>query len=88
MKEKPESMKQRRVAVTISLPPGLAEEYSALARREAKNRSQLFRDMFLVYRTQSLEREFYDLQREGRRLAGRKKIFKEEDVEKIVFAGR
>ena len=39
-------MGRSRVAVTISLPPQLADDYDRLARATAKNRSQLFREMF------------------------------------------
>lgn len=39
-----------RVAVTISIPSELAKEYDRLARTTAKNRSQLFREMFESYR--------------------------------------
>ena len=42
-------MKRRRVAMTLSIPPEIAEDYEKIAEREAKNRSQLFRDMFLLY---------------------------------------
>lgn len=81
-------MKRRRVAMTISLPPEIAENYEKLAKQEAKNKSQLFRDMLLVYQAQALEQEFFDLQRYGVKLARRKGILSEEDVEKIVFEGR
>jgi hypothetical protein len=49
-----ESMKRRRVAVTISLPPEIAKDYERIADQEAKNKSQLFRDMFLLYREKTL----------------------------------
>ncbi len=81
-------MKRRRVAVTISLPPEIAEDYEKIAEQEAKNKSQLFRDMFSLYREKTLEREFYDLQRYGAKKAREKGILTEKDVEKIVFAGR
>jgi metal-responsive CopG/Arc/MetJ family transcriptional regulator len=81
-------MKRRRVAVTISLPPEIAEDYERIANREAKNKSQLFRDMFSLYREKALEREFFDLQRYGAKMAKGKGILTEKDVEKIVFKGR
>ena len=81
-------MKRRRVAMTISLSPEIAERYEKLAQKEAKNKSQLFRDMFLLYNAKILEQEFLDLQREGARLARKKGIFTEKDVERIVFEGR
>ena len=81
-------MKRRRVAMTISIPPEIAEDYEKIARKEAKNKSQLFRDMFLIYKTQTLERDFLSLQREGAKLARKRAIYTEKDVEKIVFEGR
>jgi hypothetical protein len=83
-----ETVKRRRVAVTISLPPEIAKDYERIADQEAKNKSQLFRDMFSFYREKTLEREFFDLQRYGARMARQKSILTEKDVEKIVFEGR
>jgi len=81
-------MKRRRVAVTISLPPEIAKDYDKMAKQEAKNKSQLFRDMFLQYRKNTLEQEFFDLQRYGVKLARGKCILTEKDVERIVFEDR
>lgn len=81
-------MKRRRVAVTISIPPEIAEDYEKLAEKEAKNKSQLFRDMFLIYKAKALEQEFFDLQREGTKLARERGILTEKDVERIVFEDR
>ncbi len=81
-------MARRRAAITISLPPEIAEDYKRLAQKEAKNKSQLFRDMFLLYKEQVLEQEFYDLQRYGTKLARGKGILTEKEVERIVFEGR
>jgi hypothetical protein len=81
-------MKRRRVAVTISLPPEIAKDYERIADQEAKNKSQLFRDMFSLYREKTLEQEFFDLQRYGAKRAREKSILTEKDVERIVFEGR
>lgn len=81
-------MKRRRVAMTISLPPEIAKDYERLAQQQVKNKSQLFRDMFLLYKEQTLEREFFELQRYGTKLAKGRGILTEEDVERIVFEGR
>jgi hypothetical protein len=81
-------MKRRRVAVTISLPPEIAKDYEKIADQEAKNKSQLFRDMFSLYREKALEREFFDLQGYGAKRAREKAILTEKDVERIVFEGR
>jgi len=81
-------MKRRRVAVTISIPPEIAKDYEKIANQEAKNKSQLFRDMFSLYREKTLKREFFDLQRYGAKMAREKRILTEKDVERIVFEGR
>lgn len=80
--------KRTRRAVTISMPHDMAEEYDSLARRLAKNRSVLFREMFLAYKRQNLKEEFRELQTYGVDLAQKKGIFTESDVEKLVFEGR
>ncbi len=81
-------MKRRRVAMTVSLPPEIAEDYERLAQQQAKNKSQLFREMFFLYKEQTLEKEFFELQRYGTKLARRRGVLTEEDVERIVFEDR
>jgi metal-responsive CopG/Arc/MetJ family transcriptional regulator len=81
-------MGRSRVAVTISIPPGLAEEWDRLARETAKNRSELFREMFELYRQSQEEKTFRSLQRYGRRKARERGIFTERDVERLVFEDR
>jgi len=81
-------MKKTRTAVTISMPQDMAEEYDKLAKRLAKNRSVLFREMFLAYKRQALEKEFRELQKYGTGLARKKGFLTEADVEKLVFEGR
>ena len=80
--------KQTRAAVTISMPQEMAEEYDNLAKRLAKNRSVLFREMFLAYKRQNLKEEYRELQTYGAALARKKGIFTESDIEKLVFEGR
>jgi len=81
-------VKKMRKVVTISLPPEIALEYEKLAKKEAKNKSQLFRDMFRFYKEKALENEFFKLQRYGSIKARKKGILTEKDVERIVFEGR
>ena len=81
-------MGRNRVAVTISIPPRLAEDYDRLARSTAKNRSQLFRDMFELYRQRREEEALQSLQRYGRRKARERGILTERDVERLVFEDR
>ena len=77
-----------RVAVTISIPPAMSEEYDRLARATAKNRSELFREMFDSYRRARGEELFNELQRYGARKAREKGVRTERDVERLVFEDR
>ncbi len=81
-------MKRTRVPVTVSVPSDLAVKFEKLAKAEAKNKSQLFRDMFATYRQRKREEEFFALQRYGARQARRKGMLTEDDVEAWVFQGR
>ena len=81
-------IKEKRTAITISMPGNMAEEYDKLAKRLAKNRSAFFREMFLAYKRQYLKEEFRELQTYGITLAQKRGLFTESDVEKLVFEGR
>lgn len=82
------AVKRGRVAVTISLPPDVAKEYDRIARATAKNRSELFREMFDSYRYARGEALFGELQRYGSRKARERGIRTERDVERLVFEDR
>jgi metal-responsive CopG/Arc/MetJ family transcriptional regulator len=77
-----------RIAVTISMPQDMAEEYENMARIMSKNKSVLFREMFKDYKRQALEKDFQELQRYGAEQGRKKGLFTESDVEKLVFQGR
>ncbi|MDO8546982.1 MAG: ribbon-helix-helix protein, CopG family [Nitrospirales bacterium] len=79
---------QKRVPLTVSLPPNLAREFDKLAEAEEKNKSQLFRDMFRTYRQRRQEEEFFELQRYGARQARKKGVLTENDVDAIIFRNR
>ena len=81
-------MQRTRVPVTVSLPSNLAESFERLAKAEAKNKSQLFREMLAVYERRRREEQFHELQRYGVKKARKKGILTEDDVEKLVFQGR
>ncbi|MBH0193148.1 MAG: ribbon-helix-helix protein, CopG family [Nitrospira sp.] len=81
-------MKRTRVPITVSLPSNLAENFERLAKAEAKNKSQLFRDMLTAYERRRREEQFHELQRYGVRQARKKGVLTEADVEKLVFQGR
>jgi metal-responsive CopG/Arc/MetJ family transcriptional regulator len=78
----------KRVPVTVSLPPDLARKFERWAKAEAKNKSQLFRDMLRAYEQRRLEQEFFELQRYGARQARKKGILTEARVEALVFRDR
>jgi metal-responsive CopG/Arc/MetJ family transcriptional regulator len=78
----------KRVPVTVSLPPDLARKFERWAKAEAKNKSQLFRDMFRAYEQRRSEQEFFELQRYGARQARKKGILTEAHVEALVFRDR
>jgi metal-responsive CopG/Arc/MetJ family transcriptional regulator len=81
-------MKRSRVPVTVSLPSNLAENFERLAKAEAKNKSQLFREMLTIYERRRREEQFHELQRYGVKRARKKGVLTEADVEKLVFQGR
>ena len=81
-------MKRPRVPVTVSVPSNLATRFEKLAKAEAKNKSQLFRDMFTIYERRRQEEEFVSLQRYGVKQAHKRGILTEADVEALVFQGR
>jgi metal-responsive CopG/Arc/MetJ family transcriptional regulator len=82
------SAKRGRVAVTISIPPEVAAEWDRLARATAKNRSELFREMFDSYRRARGEDVFGELQRYGSRRARERGVRTEREVERLVFEDR
>lgn len=81
-------MKRGRVPLTVSVPAELATKFEKLAKAEAKNKSQLFREMISVYEQRRREEEFFALQRYGARQARKKGVLTEDDVEALVFQDR
>lgn len=81
-------MKRTRVPVMVSLPSNLAENFERLAKAEAKNKSELFREMLTVYERRRREEQFHELQRYGVKKARKKGVLTEADVEQLVFQGR
>ncbi len=72
-------MKRTRVPITVSLPSNLAENFERLAKAEAKNKSQLFRDMLTAYARRRREEQFYESQRYGAKQARKKGVLTEAD---------
>ncbi|MBM4141948.1 MAG: CopG family transcriptional regulator [Nitrospira sp.] len=78
---------RKRIAMTISLPPEIAQEYNKIARTKGETKSQLFREMFNLYRQEKLEDEFFRLQKYGTKKAKEMKLT-EKDIERFIFEGR
>jgi len=78
---------RKRVAMTVSLPPDIAKEYEVMAKTKGETKSQLFREMFIFYRQEKLENEFFRLQKYGVKKAREMKLT-EKDIEQLVFEGR
>jgi metal-responsive CopG/Arc/MetJ family transcriptional regulator len=81
-------MVQKRVALTVSVPPALARKFERMANAALKSKSQLFREMFRNYEQRILEDEFCRLQRYGVQQARKKGLYTEEEVEALVFQDR
>jgi metal-responsive CopG/Arc/MetJ family transcriptional regulator len=79
-----------RTAVTIgfSVPPETAERVERMARREGRNKSELFRDMVRVYGQQRDLEVFEELAAYGRGKAERLGIRTEDDVERLIDEAR
>jgi hypothetical protein len=78
---------RQRVVMTLSLPPDTAKEYRKIAKAKGESGSQLFREMFDLYKRQKLIDEFAELQQYGARKAKKLNIT-EKEIEKLVFEGR
>jgi predicted DNA-binding protein len=78
---------RKRIAMTISIPPDIAQEYNKIARTKGETKSQLFREMFNLYKQEKLEDEFFRLQRYGAKKAKEMKLT-EKDIERFIFEGR
>ena len=80
--------KRNSRVLTVSLPPGSAEDFERIAEQEGRNRSELFREMLRVYRVYLETRSFESLQRYGAAQAARFGIKDEKDVERLIQEAR
>jgi hypothetical protein len=78
---------RQRVVMTLSLPPDTAKEYRKIAKSKGESGSQLFREMFDLYKRQRLKEELAVLQEYGSKKAKKLKMT-EKEIEKLVFEGR
>ena len=78
---------RQRVVMTLSVPPDTAKEYRKLAKAKGETISQLFRQVFSLYKEEKLREEFLQLQRYGAKKVRELKIT-EKDIEKLIFEDR
>lgn len=81
-------MARKTAVLGFSVSPALAREYKQLAEREGTTKSDLFRRMVSIYKSEREEQEFIALQR---KMAGRVRktgALTEKEVERIVFEDR
>lgn len=78
---------QQRAVITISVPPLTAKEYRKIAGEKGESISQLFREMFDLYKRQKLKEEFKSLQEYGAQRTKRLNLT-EREIEKLIFEGR
>jgi hypothetical protein len=78
---------RNRVVMSISVPPETAREWQQLAMKKGESLSQLFREMFSLYKQDRFKEEFFDLQRYGRKKAQTLKIT-EKSIERLIFEDR
>lgn len=80
-------MKRASEILAVSVPPEAARDFRRIAEQEGRNKSELFREMLRVYRSQRERREFEELQRYGARRA-RELGVTEKDVERLIHQYR
>ena len=66
---------------TISLPPELAQKAEALAKRDSRTMSELFREAFRSYYAQQAQRALEEI---GEYAASRKPGYTEADVPRLI----
>ncbi|MFO7951717.1 MAG: hypothetical protein R6U91_02770 [Bacillota bacterium] len=78
-------MGERKTKVIgFSVPPEIYDEIVSYAEKEQKTKSELFREMVSVYRSNKEEEEYKRLLKYGRLRALEQGIKSEEDVEKAI----
>jgi CopG family transcriptional regulator/antitoxin EndoAI len=81
-------MSRATKTLTVSLPPQLYEEVERIAKQENKTKSELFRDMLLVYEDFLDERRWRRLRRAGGESARKLGVKTEADIERLVHEAR
>lgn len=81
-------MGRKTTVLGFSVNPELAREYERLAQKEQTTKSDLFRRMIQVYKTEREEEEFFQLQRKMAKRARKTGTLNEKEVERLVFEDR
>lgn len=74
--------------ITFSVPPEAVREFDDIAQQEGRNKSEMFREMLLVYQAWRETQRFESLQRYGAARARELGIHDEGDVEKLIHEFR
>jgi metal-responsive CopG/Arc/MetJ family transcriptional regulator len=74
--------------LTVSLPPQLYDEVERIAEQEQKTKSELFRDMLLIYKDFLDDRRWRRLRRTGTESAKKLGVKTEADIERLVHEAR
>lgn len=78
-------MQTQRAIINISVPQAMAKQIEALAKKENKTKSELFREAFRSYkRRYEFDKEWAKIRSWGDEVAKRMNIKTEEDVERIA----
>ena len=70
--------------LSLSVSPEIATELDMIAKIESKNRSEIFKEMFLTYKESLAEKEWRELFDFGEETAKRFRIKDEEDLFNIL----
>lgn len=77
-------MSRKSIVLSVSLSPEIAQELDGMAKVKDKSRSEVFKDMFIVYKEYIAESEWRELFSFGKETAKRFNIKDEEELFKIL----
>ena len=78
------ALSRKSKILSLSVSPEIAEELDIIAKTENKNRSEIFKEMFLTYKESIAEEEWRELFDFGEKTAKRFRIKNEEELFKIL----
>lgn len=77
-------LSRKSKVLSLSVSPEIAEELDIIAKTESKNRSEIFKEMFLTYKKSLAEKEWRELFDFGEETAKRFRIKDEEELFNIL----